>query len=82
LTACKSRAPAEAAASALQFKLAPALQQARDFLGDCVSPFHVAWAAAHVGLDASGALSLSIALLIKLQHFDLLPVRHNCVHHG
>jgi hypothetical protein len=55
LASCKASAPAEAAASTLQAQLADALQQVRDILGDVAGPAHVAWAAAHVGLDASGA---------------------------
>ena len=55
LAACRARAPVEAAASALQTQLSGAIEQARDVLGAAAGPAHVAWAAAHVGHDASGA---------------------------
>ena len=55
IASCRARAPVEAAANALQKQLAGAIEQARDVLGAAAGPAHVAWAAAHVGHDPSGA---------------------------
>ena len=61
LAACTSRAPAEAAANALQAQLAHVLHQARDILGDACGPAHIAWAAANVGHDVSGGATVTAA---------------------
>ncbi len=70
LASCKATAPAEAAASALGAQLAGAMQQASDILGDVAGPAHIAWAAAHVGLDPSGKRRQVTAKCIEVLHVE------------